>query len=419
MSDNGTAGVTRGLDVVIAGGGAAGLTMSALLARMQGRRPIRVTVIDSGEPPAFSLQDDVALRVSALSAGSIDLLTGLGIRERLAVRACPYRDMRVWDARHDAAAPEALRFSAADMALPQLGFIVEDALLRHALYDSLRQTAVGLHYGVSIAGIEPAGGRLRLSLAGRENIEADLLVGADGANSAVRRALDIGSDHWRYPQSAVVTHVRPGKPHRETAWQRFLPGGPLALLPLADGRVSVVWSTSSAEAAELLAADDAEFSQRLSAASDYVLGTLESPASRASFPLRAQHARHYVKRGVALLGDAAHTVHPLAGQGANLGLADAAALARTIGEALAGGEHPGDLPVLRRYERDRRGANAAMLYFIDGLNRLFSADSDLLGAVRGTGMRLFNMSGPLKRRAMRVALGLDVGASLRSTADSR
>lgn len=411
--------MTPSLDIVISGAGAVGLTVAALLAQLREPLRPRITVIDAGEPPAFSLEDDVALRVSALSAGSIALLAGLGVDERIAVRACPYRDMRVWDARHDVDAPQALRFRAADMALPQLGFIVEDALLRYALYDSLQSSDVILRSGAPITDIERDTGRMRLTLDNGAEVEADLLVGADGANSFVRRTLGIDMERWSYPQSAVVTHVRPARPHRDTAWQRFLPTGPLALLPLADGRVSIVWSTSTQEAGDLLETDDAEFAARLTEASDRVLGMLEPSAPRAAFPLRAQHARRYVQRGVALVGDAAHTVHPLAGQGANLGFADAAVLVEVIGEALAAREHIADLPVLRRYERERRGANAAMLYFTDGLNRLFSSGNDLLGALRGTGMRVFNLSGPLKRGAMRVALGLDAGAARGPGAHSR
>ncbi len=401
--------MSEALKVVVSGAGAVGLTAAVLLVRGHGQLPIRITLVDAIEPAAFSIEDDVALRVSALSAGSLALLSAIGVREGLRVRECPYRDMRVWDAPGDPFGPEALHFSAAEMALPELGFIVEDALLRQVLLDSLRESDVELRFGSRIAGIETGPARTHIELANGERLQADLLIGADGARSAVRDAFGIDTEGWQYAQAALVTHLRPANDHRHTAWQRFLDGGPLALLPLADGRVSIVWSTAPEHARELLDADDAAFASQVTEASDFVLGQLTPAAPRASFPLRAQHARQYVARGMALVGDAAHTVHPLAGQGANLGIADAAVLARVIADALAAGEHPTDLPVLRRYERERRGANAAMLYLTDGLNRLFSTDSTLLGALRGSGMRLFNRSGPLKRRAMRVALGLGSG----------
>jgi 2-octaprenylphenol hydroxylase len=178
------------------------------------------------------------------------------------------------------------------------------------------------------------------------------------------------------------------------------------MLPLADGRISVVWSTSQAVADKAMAANDEELGRMLSETSDFVLGRLEVAGPRGAFPLCARHAKQYVRPGLALLGDAAHAIHPLAGQGANLGLQDAARLAEVIDTALDNGEHPGDRPVLRRYERARKGENATMMHFMTGLNRLFATDSALAGEMRATGMRLFNMSGPIKERAVRVALGV-------------
>jgi 2-octaprenylphenol hydroxylase len=203
-----------------------------------------------------------------------------------------------------------------------------------------------------------------------------------------------------------VTHLRPEKSHQYTAWQRFLRNGPVALLPLQDGRVSVVWSTTPEEADKAIAASNDELSDMLSEATDHVLGQLLPEGPRGSFPLKAQHANNYVLPGLALVGDAAHAVHPLAGQGANLGLADAARLVNVLDEAIGNDEYPGDMPVLRRYERARKGANQTMLYFIDSLNRLFLSESDSVAKLRGSGMRLFNLSGPIREQAVHVALGL-------------
>lgn len=395
--------------IVIAGAGVVGLTLAARLASGAARDNLRVTLLDGDAAPVFSLDDDVALRVSAVSTGSMNLFAELGVRDAmLAARACPYRAMRVWDAAGVPDGPETLDFDAAELALPQLGYIVENALLTHCLAERLTELDVTLRFATGIAAIEPAGHGFEVALDGGDALTADLLVGADGANSLVRASAGIDVAIWRYPQRALVTHVAPERSHRNTAWQRFLPDGPLALLPLADGRASIVWSTSPARVDAALAASDEELGRELGAAGDYVLGKLRVAGPRASFPLAAQHARSYTAPGVVLVGDAAHAVHPLAGQGANLGIADAAALARVVEAAVADGEFPADRPVLRRYERARKGANQTMLYFIDGLHRLFSSDAAAVARLRGTGMRLFNHSGPLRRHAMQVALGLDV-----------
>ncbi|MGB5347120.1 MAG: FAD-dependent monooxygenase [Woeseia sp.] len=395
----------RQYDIAVVGAGAVGLAITSLLARLPQQASLRISLIDAAAPAPFGSDAPCELRVSAIAAGSMNMLSALGVRDLLGSRCCPYRDMRVWDAAGDAFGSDALHFAAAEVALGELGYIVEDSLLRHALYTTLPDDAVECRFGAGISRVTRVGQQLEISLQDDTTVTADLLIAADGARSAVREQLGINVDGWQYPQSAVVTHAVPERAHRHTAWQRFLADGPIALLPLADGRVSIVWSTAPDHARKLLDADDAAFSSELTAASDAVLGKLTVAAPRVAFPLRAQHAQQYVQRAVALIGDAAHTVHPLAGQGANLGLADAAALARVIGEALAAGEHPADLPVLRRYERERRGANAAMLQFIDGLNRLFATGAGL-SDLRQAGMRLFNSSGPLKRQAMQVAIGL-------------
>lgn len=393
--------------VVIAGAGVAGLGIAALLARSDVAGKLQITVVDAQEAPAWNAADDVDLRVSALSAGSLALLERAGVAASIAAaRSCPYRDMRVWDRGSDAFAPDALHFRASEFALPQLGAIVEDALTRDCLRSVVGEHGVELRSGAAIDGVTQDARGVTVALAGGEQLSADLLVGADGARSPVRAAVGIETEGHRYPQSAFVTHARCEREHRHTAWQRFLPTGPIALLPLADGRVSIVWSATPDTVAGLMDASDEDVSHRLTEASDAVLGRLQVAGPRGSFPLALRHARAYVARRVVLVGDAAHTVHPLAGQGANLGLADARALRDTLVAAIHADEYPGDLPVLRRYERARRGANATMMIFIDMLNRLFATEGSLAGEMRRGGMRLFNRSGPVKARAMRVALGL-------------
>jgi 2-octaprenylphenol hydroxylase len=313
--------------------------------------------------------------------------------------------MRVWDESDHADSSAALNFDAAEFAVPQLGFIVENVLLQQALLYALENSDVELVFDAPISSLQHDGQKCSVEIDGR-SFDADLVVGADGARSFVRKSVGISTRDWSYGQSAIVTHLNPEKPHQNTAWQRFLRDGPLGMLPLSDGRISVVWSTAESTAERALAASDEELGEMLSAASDYVLGALTVAGPRGAFRLCARHAEKYVLPGIALIGDAAHAVHPLAGQGANLGLQDAVVLAQVIGTALANDEYPGDRPVLRRYERERKGENAQMMHLMTGLNRLFATDSMLVRELRATGMRLFNNSGPLRDRAVKVALGV-------------
>ncbi len=393
-------------DIVIVGGGVTGLTAAALLAKGPQSDALRISLIDAAERPKHDPAGDVELRVSAIASGSADILNAVGAWDHvISTQACPYEHMRVWDEADEPDGPSALKFDADEFGLPQLGFIVENLLLQDALLRVLDRTNVTLRFASPIAGVERDGERYRLDLEDCRRVEADLVIAADGARSFVRDTAGIEVDEWPYAQTAFVTHLVPEMPHGGTARQRFLADGPLGMLPLADGRISVVWSTTPEVAERALAASADELGEMLTAVSDRVLGALEVAGPRGAFPLCARHARHYVQPRLALIGDAAHAVHPLAGQGANLGLHDAWTLSEVIEEAIMSGEHPGDRPVLRRYERTRKGANATMLHFMTGLNHLFGSDSPILGEVRRAGMRLFNASGPVRERAVRVALG--------------
>ena len=401
----------KDFDVVIAGAGMVGLVTAALLAQSPCRKQLKITLVDAGKRPQFRAGNDIALRVSAISRGSLSILQDVGVWQQImSQRAGPYRRMRVWDSRESVEGPDTLRFDAADFAVPELGFIVENVLIQHALLQRLDDLDVDMRFETPIAHTSLGGEehRIDIQLQAGSSISADLLIGADGAASLVRESAGISVRTWDYPQSAFVTHVMPERSHQETAWQRFLNEGPLAFLPLQDGRISVVWSTTPEKADRAMSASDADLAAMLEQASDEVLGKLEAVGPRGSFPLRSQHAQDYVMPGLALVGDAAHAVHPLAGQGANLGIADAAALVTVVSEAVLRGEYPGDLPTLRRYERRRKGANQTMLLFIDALNRLFLSNSAAIAGLRGTGMRLFNQRGPIRRHAVQVALGINV-----------
>jgi 2-octaprenylphenol hydroxylase len=393
----------RGYDVVIAGAGMVGLSAACLLAR---DKQLNVTVVDAGRRPAFN-PDDIPLRVSAIAPGSVELLSSIGAWDEIAgARVCPYRDMKVWDAAGDAEGPEALTFAAAEFGIPQLGFIVENGLIQQALLRQLERTRASVRFETLIDSVRRNGRRFEIELATGEKLKPDLLVGADGARSIVRGSAGIAVRSWPHAQKAFVTCLQPERSHCSTAWQRFLKDGPIGLLPLSDGRISIVWSTTPDQAEEALGMSDEALSAKLTDVTDAVLGTLTPVGPRGAFPLTSQHAAEYVQDGLVLIGDAAHTVHPLAGQGVNLGFADAKELAAVVGAALADDENPGDLPTLRKYERARKGANKTMLHFMDTLNKLFSTESRSLSRLRGVGMYLFNKSGPIREKTVQTALGI-------------
>lgn len=399
--------------IVIAGAGVVGLAVAALLATGRCADRLRVLVLEARPLPRFN-PAEVDPRVYALSRASQRLLERVGVWPRIvSQRASAYRRMRVWEG-EDAFAPSALDFDAADIGEADLGHIVEDNLLRTALAERLAVAAnVEINVGAGVAAVRVEPGHVAVDLGNGGSIRGTVLLAADGGDSAVRKLLDLPVAEHVYGQTAVVTHVTSTASHRETAWQRFLPGGPLALLPLDDGRSSVVWSLPTADAERLLAASDAEFLAELAVASSSVLGDLTACTRRVGFPLKALHALRYAAPRAALVGDAAHTVHPLAGQGMNLGLLDADCVAAVLEDAVLAGEDPGDLKVLRRYERQRKGANLAMLTAFDALNRLFRLPA-AVAPLRALGLRAVDSAHPVKRLLMQHALGLRSATESRS-----
>jgi 2-octaprenylphenol hydroxylase len=394
-------------DVVVVGGGLVGLTLAGAL----GREGVRVAVVEARAvgPP---VREGFDLRTSAISPVSQRILEAVGAWGRIPPdRVGAFDAMHVWDRPGHGE----LHFDAADADLPLLGHIVENRELVFALdqavaaLDTVRlyrpATLQALHAGPRTVMLQLDGGRL----------EARLVAGADGARSRVRDLAGIEADLRPYEQEALVAVVRTAQPHGATAWQRFLVDGPVAFLPLPEGWCSVVWSTTPQHAHALEAMPEPAFCEALTEAFQARLGTVEVVAGRARFPLVRVQARRYLAPRVALLGDAAHTIHPLAGQGVNLGLLDqgvnlglldAAVLAEIVIDLLAAGRDPGLEGNLRRYERWRRGHNLLTGEIMTGFNRLFGSRLPALAAARNLGFALTNRAVPVKRLFIRYASGL-------------
>ncbi|MCI0749860.1 MAG: UbiH/UbiF/VisC/COQ6 family ubiquinone biosynthesis hydroxylase [Nevskiales bacterium] len=383
-------------DVVVVGGGVVGTATALAL----GRQGLDVTLLERSTPPVPSRPELYDFRVYALSPGTVKFLKELGVWESIrAQRVSPYERMEAWEA--DPAS--ALRFDAAELGVPELGCIVEDSLLRAALWSALGKVTV--RCGVKLAGFCHEDGTARLDLQGGDRLRASLIVAAEGGHSRLREWAGLETVGWNYPQRSIVCHVTTEAPHRRAAYQRFLPKGPLAFLPLADGRSSIVWSTDAHEAAELLKLDDDDFRTRLAAAFEHRLGAITAVTARRDFPLRLLHAPEYARPGLVLVGDSAHVVHPMAGQGLNLGLADVQALVQTLTAARTEHRHCGDLRVLRRYERRRKADNLEMLALTDGLYRIYSRHAPGWNRLRKFGMSLAGRLPPLKRRLALRAMG--------------
>lgn len=386
-------------DLIIVGGGMVGATLACAL-RDSG---LKIAMIETAVPSEVRPDDEVDLRVSAITRASQQIFTALDVWTAMdSRRVSPFREMHVWDAGGDGA----IHFDAADLGEDCLGHIIENRVMQRALWERLQaHGGVELLAPAAVAELRRDGALQEVRLEDGRRACARLLIGADGAQSRVRQFAGIAVRGRSYEQRAVVATVATEFPHRETAWQRFLPTGPVAFLPLGDGRSSIVWSTTPVQAGELLEADEAAFCQQLGQAFEHKLGLIERTGPRAGFPLRLQYAERYVRPGLALIGDAAHTVHPLAGQGVNLGLLDAACLAEVLADAAARDKDIAAEAVLRRYERWRKGHNLMMLTALDGFKRLFGSEWEPLRRVRSAGLSLTDRLTPVKTLIMRHAMG--------------
>jgi len=399
--------------IIIVGGGMVGSALAASL----GNSDISIALIEPNvaqQPPQTDLSSgesscaDFDTRVSAITAQSEALLSKLGIWDMIsAQRKSAYQGMTVWDAEGTGE----VNFNANELHVPCLGTIVENREIVWALQQRVEQASniTIIRDYVSHIDNQDEQDLTPVFLASGQSLKTQLLVGADGALSRIKQWGEFGNTEWDYQHHALVATIELEHSHQATAWQRFRPEGPLALLPLAAGNdktCSIVWSTNEEECQQLLALDDESFCQQLGLAFEQRLGQVVNVGPRAAFPLRQRHAKNYVVPGIALVGDAAHTIHPLAGQGVNLGFKDVAALSEQILRANKAGLALGDISSLLRYQRRRQADNLLMMGAMEGFKRLFAAQQPMIRLLRNQGMRLFNRAAAVKQHVVMQAMGL-------------
>ncbi|MCJ8168278.1 2-octaprenyl-3-methyl-6-methoxy-1,4-benzoquinol hydroxylase [Pseudomonas sp. A3.4] len=393
-------------DVVIVGAGMVGSSLALALADSG----LQILLLDAA-PMSVAAHDPQAPyepRVSALSAASQRFLQHLGAWEGIVRRrAAPYSRMHVWDG----SGTGSVHFDAGSVHADVLGHIVENRVVQDALLECLLDADIGLLGGTKVETLHQLNGQWHLLLDNHAQVSAPLMIGADGARSIIRDLGGFETREWDYLHHALVTSVRCSEPHGRVARQRFTDNGPLAFLPLEqDGDqhwCSIVWSCDEAQAKALQALDDQAFCQALERAFEGALGRVEHADARYRIPLRQRHAKRYVAEGLALVGDAAHTIHPLAGQGVNLGFMDTAALAEALLHAIGRGENFASKRVLGRYERRRMPHNLGMMAAMEGFQRLFQADPLPVRWARNEGLRQVERWDEAKALFIRRALGLE------------
>ncbi|MDR7036405.1 MULTISPECIES: FAD-dependent monooxygenase [Methylobacterium] len=392
--------------LLVAGGGIPGLALALALGQAHGPA-LRITVCDPGLAAAAARQRG---RAYAVAAGARRMLDRLGIWGRLAGAAQPIRDMAISDSRlADPVRPVFLTFGQDREADAPFAHMVEAEPLAEALVSAAREAEIALD-PVGVARARPERGAMRVALADGRVLTASLVVAADGARSRLREAAGIGWVGWSYPQSGIVATIGHARDHEGRAWEHFLPGGPFAILPLSAGgplghRSSIVWTERAAEVPALLGGGPEEVLAEIERRFTLNLGELALLDGPSAHPLAFGLARSFRAERLALLGDAAHVIHPIAGQGLNLGLADAAALAEAVSDAVRLGMDPGGEDVLRAYERSRRFDALAMAAATDGLNRLFSNDVLPVRLIRDLGLGLVDRMPALKRYFIGEAAG--------------
>ena len=385
-------------DVVVVGGGVVGAACALALAKPG----LEVTLVEGREPVRWSA-DAPDLRVYAFAPDNATLLDGLGVWDAVrTARAQAYRRMRVWDA----SGGGELSFDADMLGRDQLGWIIENNLLVDRLWAALPAAGVQLHCPARVESMEQDGSGVRLRLDDGSRLDSRLAIAADGADSTLRELAGLQVATHDYRQRGVVAFVETAASNEATAWQRFLPGGPLAFLPFAEGRSSIVWTLPDEEATRVLALDDAAFNRELGNAFEARLGEVRVVSKRAAFPLKRQLAESSISGKVLLIGDAAHVVHPLAGQGVNLGLRDVTRLRDAIVDAQSRRADWTSPHRLARWSRQCRSENAAAAYAFDGINRVFSNDEMHMTLLRGFALGVAGKLPPLANMFWRRASGL-------------
>jgi 2-octaprenyl-3-methyl-6-methoxy-1,4-benzoquinol hydroxylase len=387
-------------DVVIVGGGMVGAAVACSL----GSSLLKVAIIENSPPAPYAPDQPHDMRVSALSIASKNILETVGAWEGVVNRRfCPFRRMRVWETAGDT------EFCSDDINYPELGYIVENRVTQLALLERLQAfDNIELICPVSIKKINYVAGKPgEVELEDGRILSANVLVAADGGQSRVRQTVGLGVTSWDYKQHALVIYIETAYGQQDITWQRFLPSGPQAFLPLTGHYGSIVWYKSPDEVNRLKTLSFDALKDELVASFPDCLGQVNNVLGVASFPLKRQHAQSYVKPGVVLVGDAAHMINPLAGQGVNIGLLDAAALGEVLLEAAKEGLELGSLTVLKRYEKMRRNENLKMMTVMDIFYQVFSNEVLPLKLIRNLGLGLAERILPAKNKVMRSAMGLE------------
>ncbi len=400
--------MTQTFDIVIVGAGLVGASLACAIAQESNAQDLRIALIEAGGDAQHFEGELFDPRVVALTQASQNLLAKIGVwNEVLQTRACAYRDMHVWDGEGTAD----IHFNCAEVRENHLGHIVENSVIVTALRKKIAE-----HSQITV--IQPA---KIVNLIRKDNVQIELdngvllttnlLIAADGAQSTVRELAAFETREWDYGHKAIVTTVQTEFPNQATAWQRFMRTGPLAFLPLSTTNqkhfCSIVWSAETDLADELMQLNDAEFCARLGFAFEHKLGKIIHAAERFAIPLRQRHAKTYIQPNIVLVGDAAHNIHPLAGQGVNLGLLDVIALAQEVERALNRKIPLNDFSILRRYQRQRLAGNLIMMSAMEAFKRLFGSESLMLTWLRNSGMRQLNSVTELKKIIVKAAMGLN------------
>ncbi|OIO73100.1 MAG: hypothetical protein AUJ57_05030 [Zetaproteobacteria bacterium CG1_02_53_45] len=387
-------------DVIIVGGGMVGLALACAL-KDSG---LHIVILERGEPPVRkSLGRDC--RVSAIVMGNVKILQGLGVWKYLEADAGPMRSMRIWDNQEQGG----IRFDASEIKQEALGYLIENSATQLAMHKTLLESdTVEFCSPAEISTVNWLEDKVEVKLADGRQLSTPLIVGADGGRSWIREQAGIGVWQRDYKQKGIVATVRPEHPHRGIAYQRFLPTGPLAMLPMSDNLCSIVWSAENSEAERLMAMDDERFLAALNATFGPVLGRITEAGERAAFPLIGRLTKHFVRERVVLIGDAAHCIHPLAGLGVNLGLRDAMVLAQEIVDARRFDEDWGELPVLNRYMKQRLPDVLSIMASMESFHQIFTSTIPGMKEVRGLGMRVMGNSGGIKQLLMRNSTGISL-----------